>query len=128
MSGDEEDIVVIQDAIKTFNALKEKYLEARFVLTLGSKGAYYLDQEQKVFQEAFKVNAVDTTAAGDAFWGGFLYQLSKSGKHPQEISLDEAKEFARFGNAVASLCVEKRGGIPAIPEIGQVLKRLDCGI
>lgn len=72
----------------------------------------------------FQSQVADTTGAGDSFWGGFLYQLAKSGKVPAEVTLEEAKAFARFGNAVASLCVEKRGGIPAMPSMEQVEERL----
>lgn len=94
-------------------------------VTLGADGAYICTKEGGAFVAGFASDVVDTTGAGDSFWGGFLYRLSKSGKRPGEVSLEEAKEFARFGNAVASLCVEKRGGIPAIPDMEQVLKRLN---
>ena len=36
-----------------------------------------------------------------------MYRISKSGKKPEEFTLNELKEYVRFGNAVASLCVEK---------------------
>ena len=94
-------------------------------VTLGADGVYICTKEGGAFVPGFASEVVDTTGAGDSFWGGFLYQLSKSGKRPREVSLTEAKEFARFGNAVASLCVEKRGGIPAIPMMEQVIKRLN---
>ena len=61
--------------------------------------------------------------AGDSFWGGFLYQISQSGKRPEELTQEELAAFARFGNAVASLCVEKKGAIPAMPNLAQVEKR-----
>ena len=42
---------------------------------------------------------------------------------PGEVSLDEAAAFADYGNAVASLCVEKRGAIPAMPTKTEIEKR-----
>lgn len=93
-------------------------------VTLGKDGAYICTKEGGAVVPGFTSQVVDTTGAGDSFWGGFLYQLIKSGKRPEEVTLAEAMEFARFGNAVASLCVEKRGGIPAIPSMEQVLQRL----
>lgn len=93
-------------------------------VTLGAKGAYVCTKEGGSLVAGFSSNVVDTTGAGDSFWGGFLCQLVKSGKKPCDVSLAEAMEFARFGNAVASLCVEKRGGIPGIPTLEEVLKRL----
>ena len=80
----------------------------------------------------------------DSFWGGFLHKLlesdallgkEQSGKGAliekalnesvlEAITLEDAVEFARFGNAVASLCVEKRGAIPAMPTMEEVEERL----
>ena len=93
-------------------------------VTLGKEGAYVCTNEGGAVVPGFESKVVDTTGAGDSFWGGFLYQLAKSGKRPEEVTLEEAKTFARFGNAVASLCVEKRGGIPAMPTMEQVTERL----
>ena len=73
----------------------------------------------------FASKVADTTGAGDSFWGGFLYQLAASGKRPAELTRAEAAAFARFGNAVASLCVEKRGAIPAMPDLAAVQARLE---
>ncbi len=42
---------------------------------LGSKGCYVTDGQEKLRVEPFKVKAVDTTGAGDAFCAGFLYGL-----------------------------------------------------
>ena len=66
----------------------------------------------------------DTIGAGDSFWGGFLYKVSTAEKHLDELTQEDLKEFARFGNAVASLCVEKKGAIPAMPELAQVERRI----
>ena len=93
-------------------------------VTLGKEGAYVRTREGGAVVAGFQSQVADTTGAGDSFWGGFLYQLAKSGKVPAEVTLEEAKAFARFGNAVASLCVEKRGGIPAMPSMEQVEERL----
>ena len=74
--------------------------------------------------KGYQVQMVDTTGAGDSFWGGFLSQLLESGKKPCEVSLKEVAAFAAYGNAVASLCVEKRGAIPAMPTKAEVEKRM----
>lgn len=93
-------------------------------VTLGKDGAYIATKDGGEVVSGFTSKVVDTTGAGDSFWGGFLSQLIKSGKKPEDVTLEEAKEFARFGNAVASLCVEKRGGIPGMPSLDEVQKRL----
>lgn len=94
-------------------------------VTLGAKGAYVCTKEGGQIVPGFQSQVVDTTGAGDSFWGGFLYQLVKCGKEPADVTLAEAVSFARFANALASLCVEKRGGIPAMPTLDEVEKRLE---
>lgn len=94
------------------------------VVTLGKDGAYVCNQDGGQRVSGFPSKAVDTTGAGDAFWGGFLYKINESGKKPKEISLGEATEYARFANAAASLCVEGDGAIPSMPKREDVMERL----
>ncbi len=86
------------------------------VVTLDADGAYVATKDGAGIVESFRVDAVDTTGAGDSFWGGFLCSFCESGKAPADITFEEASQFALFGNAVASLCVRTRGAIPAMPE------------
>ena len=55
---------------------------------------------------AFRVNAIDTTGAGDAFNGGFVTALSEG----QDIFA-----AARFASATAALSVQKMGTTPSMP-------------
>ena len=89
-------------------------------ITLGSEGCFIKTKEGEVHSTAFKVKkVVDTTGAGDCFFGAFLNQLLRLPK-PLEASLVTLKDIARYGNAAAALCVGKRGGIPALPEAEEV--------
>ena len=58
-----------------------------------------------------KVNAVDTTGAGDAFNGGFVMALSE-GK--------DLFEALRYGNATGALSVTKLGTAPAMPTRAEI--------
>ena len=90
-------------------------------VTLGGEGAYLYGKDGGCMVPGFAVKQIaDTNGAGDSFWGGFLYKVSTAEKHLDELT----QEFARFGNAVASLCVEKKGAIPAMPELAQVERRI----
>ena len=93
-------------------------------VTLGADGTLIATKDGCVHVLAYKAKVVDTTGAGDSFWGGFLHKLLESQKSPEEITLEEATDFARYGNAVASLCVEKRGAIPAMPTLEEVERRV----
>lgn len=86
--------------------LQEKYPDSVIILTLGSKGAWYQDCSTSHFQPAYRVNAVDTTAAGDTFCGYLLAALS-SGKSPET-----AMELATRASAIA---VGRPGAAPSIP-------------
>ena len=95
-----------QDEALILNLLREKYPEAVIILTLGSKGAWYRDCSKSHFQPAYRVNAVDTTAAGDTFCGYLLAALS-AGEQPET-----AMELATRASAIA---VGRPGAAPSIP-------------
>lgn len=88
----------------------------KVIITLGSRGVFVSSDRNEQIIPAFKVKAVDTTGAGDAFNGGLLCALAE-GK-----SVEEA---ARFANALAALSVQKLGTTPSMPtreEIESFLK------
>lgn len=94
------------------------------VVTLGKEGAYVCTNEGGAKVEGFNVCAVDCTGAGDSFWGAFLLKIAQSGKKPDELTLNELKDFAHFANAAASFCVEHHGAIPSLPTIEDIKTRL----
>ncbi len=75
-------------------------------IKLGSRGCYVTDGNESHFIEAFKVKAVDTTGAGDAFNAGFIYGVMK-GKG--------IFKAGRLGNFVASRCIMSRGARAGLP-------------
>ena len=93
-------------------------------VTLGSEGVLICSRDGSRKVPGFFSHVVDTTGAGDSFWGAFVSQLVRADKSLEEFSIDELEEFARYGNAVASLCVEKRGGLRSIPEESETFERL----
>lgn len=93
-------------------------------VTAGSRGTLVASRDGTALEPGFPVRAVDTTGAGDAFWGAFLTRVSESGRPLDALALADYREFARFGNAAASLCVERRGAMPAMPDRAAVLSRL----
>ena len=95
-------------------------------VTLGSEGVLIAFGERKERIAGFQVKSVDTTGAGDSFWGGFLSAYLEFRKPVEELSWKEIKYCAEYGNATAALCVQKRGGIPAIPkkeEVSRMIRR-----
>lgn len=76
------------------------------LITLGSRGVYINTDGKSEIVPAYRVDAIDTTGAGDAFNGGLLTALAE-GK-----SLADA---SRFANALAALSVQRIGTTPSMP-------------
>lgn len=84
-------------------------------VTLGGDGALVATAEGCRHVAGFPVQPVDTTGAGDAFWGGFLHRMLALNVSPAALTLAQATDCARWGNATAALCVTRRGALPAMP-------------
>ena len=86
------------------------------VLTLGKDGSKcYLKDGTIIKSKGIKVDAVDTTGAGDGFVGSFLYQLSNNKENLDEISKDKIQKYMDFSNRFCSLSVTKKGAIDSYP-------------
>ena len=77
------------------------------IITIGAKGAFYDYQNESELVPAFKVNAVDTTAAGDTFIGAMTSLLRPD--------LSNLKDAVLFANKASSITVQKYGAQPSIP-------------
>ena len=101
------------EAIK--EALKAKFPDASFVLTLGEKGSVFFNKEEAFYQNSFKVDVVDTTGAGDTFCGYFLAGVARGNCY--EDCLKEA-------SAASAIAVTRKGAAAGIPERKEVLNFL----
>jgi ribokinase len=92
------------------NALASKLMSRgprEVVLKLGAKGSFLVDSDGAITRaKAFPVNAIDTTAAGDAFTGALAVAMAEG--MPREAAL-------RFANAAGALCCTQLGAQPALP-------------
>lgn len=94
-------------------------------VTLGQHGVLIATKDGCETVPGFPVDAIDTTGAGDAFWGAFLYSLGAHGGTIRDIKFSRVLEIAKFANAAAALCVTKRGAIPAMPQLNDIAKLLE---
>lgn len=94
------------------------------VVTMGPKGALAMLRGETALAEPHDCVRVDTTGAGDAFWGGFLHRLLKSDKPLSALTLPEVTEFARYANVVAAICCERRGALLSMPSGQEIQQRL----
>lgn len=93
--------------------LAEIYKDSSILLTLGSSGSLFLErgQQEPIACSAFKVEPVDTTAAGDTFLGYFITLLSKG--HEPSMAMT-------YASAAAALAVTRHGAAPSIPYVHEV--------
>lgn len=71
-----EETGTIEEIVEKSPILFDKGIKD-LIITLGAKGVLYINKETSKYYEAYKVEAIDTTAAGDSFIGGFLSALDK---------------------------------------------------
>lgn len=95
------------------------------VITLGADGALLKTKNFEIQSKGKKREVIDTTGAGDSFWGAILYKFITTNKTFSDLTENDGYEFLKFANCVAGLCIEKRGAIPAIPKLDEVLKDLE---
>lgn len=124
------DVMKVSDEEAFLLTGKEDYKEAADMLlsmgpdlvavTLGKQGVLIAGKGKREIVEAFRVDAIDTTGAGDSFWGGFLSCLLSFDRSLDQMEWEDIEKCAVTGNAVAALCVQKRGGIPSVPSKEEV--------
>lgn len=109
----------------TINAEKDMHKAADILLakgittvliTLGSKGVLVAQKDSKQIIPAYKVDVIDTTAAGDVFNGTFAVALAKG---------ESLEDSVRFGNAAASISVTRMGAQPSAPMKEEIYAKLN---
>lgn len=108
-------ITGLTDPDEIIAEMLKRFPKAKIVLTLGKDGAVYADAGQKHFQPIFKVQAVDTTAAGDTFTGYFLAGLLDGMPVP---------DILKMSAKASSIAVTRAGAVPSIPYRNEVMEAL----
>lgn len=105
--------------------LMERYHLSLVVETLGADGARAWYGGKILSVPGRKAHCVDTTGAGDAFWGGLLSSLRLQGVEKAEDLTEEAVLRAmNYGNVAGWLCVQSKGAIPSLPSREQIEQHL----
>lgn len=111
-----KDISGENDDIKIIDKLKFTYGNLKTIITLGQKGSIYFDENKNVSQDAYKVEVVDTTGAGDTFTGYFVGLMAKG------YDVEECLNYASLASALA---VKVKGASNSIPEFDKVKSYLE---
>ena len=100
------------EADRILDKLTALYPHAKIVLTLGGDGSVYAGDGERVRQRAYRVQAVDTTAAGDTFTGFFFAAVADG---------VPAAEALRRASKASSISVTRPGAAASIPTLNEVL-------
>lgn len=96
---------------ENISRLKQLCPDTKIVLTVGKGGSIFADKNGLVHQPSYRVEVLDTTAAGDTFIGYFIATLV-AGK-----TVEEALKTASVASALA---VSRKGASPSIPLLREV--------
>ncbi len=103
-----------QTLVGVYNTLKNRFTNSQIIVTLEEHGALYCNNKQIKVMPGLKMNAVDTTAAGDIFHGAFVYSLANG------FDLEKSVTYA---NIAAGLSTAKLGGSTSIPTVNEVIQK-----
>ncbi|WAH38179.1 PfkB family carbohydrate kinase [Alicyclobacillus dauci] len=105
-------------------SLRQRNSRGLFLVTLGDRGSVYATPQGTGYVEAIAVDPVDTTAAGDAFLGAFLYGLTRhtADKH-WWTDAAALRELVEFANVAGALTTTKKGAFRALPTLQEIVKR-----
>ena len=106
-----EDLTGEKQPERMLDALTNRYPGMHIVLTLGEKGAVCASDGERVYQAAFPVKAVDTTAAGDTFTGYFLSSLLRG---------DNVQYALKRAARASAIAVSRPGASVSVPFAGEV--------
>lgn len=108
----------IEDAIKMI----WKPIHQIILVSDGEHGVYAFTKDKMYVQEAFKVKVIDTTGAGDALMGTFLYHVSQQEKPFESIDkwIKDALYHASYAGALA---VTKKGAMASLPYLHEIIKK-----
>lgn len=95
-----------------------------FIYTMGKDGARLFTPRFSAAGGGFKVDAVDTTGAGDAFLGGFIGKMMNDGRGIEDIDEDYAAELLKYSNACGAIVSSRKGAISSMPDVKEVEKFL----
>ena len=99
-----------------FRYCLNKYPRLKIMLTLGSKGCIYKDSDNEIYHPAFKVEAVDTTAAGDTFTGYFVAGVSRG---------EDYNTILKTATIASAISVTRKGAATSIPCLMEVIQSKD---
>ena len=116
LTPNENEAKIIYPEFDSLKSLVKNYPE-KLIITLGDQGSIAADKNKKlIYTPAIKVNAIDTTGAGDTFNGAFAFALSR------QMPVEKALIFANTAAAISTQKLGAQTGMPSLGEVNEILK------
>lgn len=96
------------DEKEIIKLIQKQYPNSKVVMTVGEKGAYFIGDDKVIHEDAKKVEAIDTTAAGDTFTGYFLASY---------LDDNDPVKALKIATLASSITVQGKGAAKSIPSI-----------
>ena len=110
----------------TGEADEDKAIQSLFEGSVEAGASIVLKDGTKIHHKGFKVKAIDTTGAGDAFIGAAISRMLLSDElNITKLLKEEGQDILRFSNMVAAQVTTKYGAIESIPTIEDVTTELN---
>jgi len=103
------------DAAQAAKMLRDKGVDT-VIIKMGALGAFYDSVQGSGFVPAFRVDTIDTVAAGDAFNGGLAVALAEGKTIPEAV---------RWGAAAGAIATTRKGALPAMPYRRELMELLE---
>lgn len=94
------------------DCLEKKFINQEILLTVGRDGAFYSNNKKRIYQKAYSVTAIDSTAAGDTFIGFFISSIIKG---------YEVKDALNIASKASSVTIQKKGASNSIPSWSDII-------
>ena len=106
-----DELLDFQNASSFEEAIDTIPFEKIIFITDGAKGSWVVVNKEYVFTSSHPVKAVDTTGAGDAYFGTALAYIHKLIEEEKPLTLENLQEVAKFANEAGSKAVLKKGAL-----------------
>lgn len=114
-----EEAQMITDETDAYKSAKKITADSvtAVVITNGENDIIYCVRGECGKIEVEKINAVDTTGAGDIFFGSVLSAFVRDNITLDELNIERMKKYIHIGSKISGESVKKKGAIASIPEI-----------
>lgn len=107
------------------NVLQSTWKIPFIIVTCGANGSILVTEREYVAVPALKVNAIDTTGAGDAYVSGILYRLNQlSDCRAVDFSYEQLLEVGKFASVAGGLAAATKGAMTGLPTLEQIIECL----